>query len=127
MKIELHNNDFIHIALSTTNSTSGALVAYGQMVEHEIFGEFDHIESTFEHDDFIDAIRLLGFNLKNVENELIDYFEDNNLYIKASRKGTDNIKYAFLDRITDNEKCSSYDFMGLILKEVLNKENNVSL
>lgn len=127
MKIELHNNDFIHIALSTIIGTSGAFVAYGQMVKHDIFGEFDHVESTFEHDDFIDAIRLLGFNLTNVENEVIDYFEDNNLYIKASRKGTDNIKYAFLDRLTDEEKCSSYDFIDLILKEVFNKENNASL
>ena len=125
MKIELHNNEFIHIALSNEISSNGAYVAYGQMVKHDIFGEFDHIENTFEHDDFIDAIRLLGFNLTNITDEVIDYFEDNNLYLKASRKETDNIKYAFLDRNTDNEKCSSYDFMGLILKEVFKKENSI--
>ena len=60
-------------------------------------------------------------------NEVIDYFKDNNLYIKVSRKGTGNIRYAFLDTTTDKEKCFSYDFMGLILKEVFNKENNASL
>ena len=124
MKLEIYCDEFINIILT---DDSGAFVEYGKMDKNNVFGMFDNKESEFDHADFIEAIRLLGFNLTSVENEVIDYFRDNDLYIKASRKGTDNIKYSFLDTLTDREVCSSYDFMVLILKEVLNKENNASL
>ena len=124
MKLELHNNDYIDIVL---NEDDGAYIAYGKIDEYDVFGEFYNIESSFDHDDFIEAVRLLGYNIGMVENEVKDYLRNKDCYIKVSLKPTEKIKYSFVDLVTDEIICSSNDFLELIKDEILEKENNASL
>ena len=124
MKLELHNNDYIDIVL---NEDDGAYVAYGKIDKNDVFGEFYNIESSFDHDDFIEAVRLLGYHIGMVENEVKDYLRSKDCYIKASLKPTEKIKYSFVDLVTDEIICSSNNFLKLIKDEILEKENNASL
>ena len=64
-------------------------------------------ESTQSQDDFIEAVRLLGYHIGMVENEVKDYLRSKDCYIKASLKPTEKIKYSFVDLVTDKIVCSS--------------------
>lgn len=124
MKFELYSGDYISICL---NEDDGAYVEYGKMDKNDVFGDFFNTESSFDHEDFIEAVRLLGYSIGNVENEVKDYLRSKGCYIRASVKGTEQIKYSFVDLVTDEIICSSNNLLRLIIDEILEKENNASL
>jgi len=124
MNLKLYNSDYVSIYL---NENDGAYVEYGKMDQNDVFGEFFNTESSFDHEDFIEAVRLLGYNFGTVENEVKDYLRNKGCYIRASVKGTEKIKYSFVDLVTDEIICSSNDLLRLVINEILENENNTIL
>ena len=124
MNLKLYDSDYVSICL---NDDDGAYVEYGKIVKNDVFGEFYNTESSFDHEDFIEAVKLLGYNFSTVENEVKNYLRNKGCYIRASVKGTEKIKYSFVDLVTDETISSSNNLLRLVINEILEKENNTTL
>ena len=128
MKIEFHANDYMDIFFRKQNNNVFLELGKIYKKDDDELVSLNNVK-TIKNIELADLFLLLGgYNInKNIENEIVNYFNHAEAFIRIKKFADSKIIYSFLKCSDETEIASSTDFLNLIFKEVYDKENNASL
>lgn len=125
MKIEFHENDYMDIYLRERNNK--AYLELGKIYKEEDGADWTSLDITIvEEIKLVKLFHLLGHNIENIEDDIVKYFNNVDAFIRIKKYPNTTVIYSILNS-DETQIASSTDFMDLMIKEVLKKENNASL
>lgn len=125
MRLELNANDCIDIYLRERNNNAYVEIGIINKDENEEWISSVYGIKIIENIKLVDIIDLLGYDIHNIEDDIINYFNNVDAFIRVKKFLDTKVIYSFLKYADETEIASSTDFMDLILNEVFKKENSI--